>query len=86
MQTSTFYHLGKDLRELAGELCGGRIAFFLEGGYEEASLGDSVANTFRGILDMVHGPTNTSKPLKLLHSSQATLILLLSPAVAVCRR
>jgi len=52
LQTSTFHRLGHDLQILADELCDGRLAFLLEGGYEEASLGISVASTLHGILDM----------------------------------
>eukprot|EP00958_Prasinococcus_capsulatus_P028308 scaffold6585_cov403-Prasinococcus_capsulatus_cf.AAC.5 len=55
LQTSTFHRLGhgsKLVEILADELCDGRLAFLLEGGYEEASLGISVASTLHGILDM----------------------------------
>jgi acetoin utilization deacetylase AcuC-like enzyme len=39
---SGFYALAKDLSELAGELCGGRVVAFLEGGYDPDALPESV--------------------------------------------
>jgi acetoin utilization deacetylase AcuC-like enzyme len=38
------------LQELAGELCGGRLAFALEGGYDPEALAWSVDATFRVLL------------------------------------
>jgi hypothetical protein len=38
------------LRALAGELCGGRLCFCLEGGYDVEALGEAVAETWRGLL------------------------------------
>jgi acetoin utilization deacetylase AcuC-like enzyme len=38
------------LRDLAAELCGGKIAFMLEGGYDPEALGWSVAATLRVLL------------------------------------
>jgi acetoin utilization deacetylase AcuC-like enzyme len=48
--TRTYHKLAKDMRKLADELCGGRIVFFLEGGYDLRSLSGSVADSFRGLL------------------------------------
>ena len=39
------------LRRLADELCGGRLAFSLEGGYDPEALAWSVDATFRVLLD-----------------------------------
>ncbi len=48
---SADYHaLAVRLRALAGELCGGRLCFFLEGGYNVEALGEAVAETWRGLL------------------------------------
>lgn len=46
----TYHKLAKDMRTLADELCGGRIVFFLEGGYDLRSLSASVADSFRALL------------------------------------
>ena len=51
-QTSTYHALGGRLKELADELCGGRLVFFLEGGYDLEALGASVADTWRGVLGL----------------------------------
>lgn len=48
--TSAYHALGEGIRELADELCGGRLVFFLEGGYDLDALGASVADTWRGVL------------------------------------
>jgi acetoin utilization deacetylase AcuC-like enzyme len=49
--SSADYHaLAVRLRTLAGELCGGRLCFFLEGGYDVDALGEAVAETWRGLL------------------------------------
>lgn len=45
------------LKELAGELCGGKLAFTLEGGYDPEALAWSVDATFRVLLgEPVHDP------------------------------
>ena len=49
-RTATYHALAARLAALAGELCGGRLVFLLEGGYDLKALGESVANTFRGVL------------------------------------
>ncbi|MCO5551748.1 hypothetical protein L7F22_005252 [Adiantum nelumboides] len=48
--TGTFYRLAANIKSLAGELCGGRCVFFLEGGYNLKSLSDSISETFRAFL------------------------------------
>jgi acetoin utilization deacetylase AcuC-like enzyme len=55
------------LRDLAAELCGGRLAFTLEGGYDVESLAWSVDATFRVLLgeeveDPIGPPPNTAEP------------------------
>ncbi|KQJ91981.1 histone deacetylase 14 isoform X2 [Brachypodium distachyon] len=49
--TGTYYTLASSIKQLAGDLCGGRCVFFLEGGYNLQSLSSSVADTFRAFLD-----------------------------------
>lgn len=48
--TGTFYQVTAQLHELAKQVCGGRLVFFLEGGYDLKSLSNSVADTFRAVL------------------------------------
>jgi acetoin utilization deacetylase AcuC-like enzyme len=48
---SGFAQLVRRLRDLADELCDGRIAFVLEGGYDPEALGWSVAATLDVLLD-----------------------------------
>jgi acetoin utilization deacetylase AcuC-like enzyme len=45
-----YWHLASGLVELAGRLCGGRIAVFLEGGYDLKVLSLGVADTCRALL------------------------------------
>lgn len=49
-RSSTYHKLASRIHEWATELCGGRVAFVLEGGYDLKALGESVANTFLGVL------------------------------------
>jgi acetoin utilization deacetylase AcuC-like enzyme len=64
----TGYHwLGQELINLAAELCGGRIVFVLEGGYNLDVLSPGVGNTFRALLgdgevDDPLGPSPWSEP------------------------
>lgn len=51
--------LSRSLIELAGELCGGRIVFVLEGGYNLDVLAMGVGNVFRALL----GDADTLDPL-----------------------
>ncbi|KAL4457493.1 hypothetical protein ABPG75_012358 [Micractinium tetrahymenae] len=48
--SATYHALGARVKALADELCGGRLVFLLEGGYDLDALGQSVANTFLGVL------------------------------------
>jgi acetoin utilization deacetylase AcuC-like enzyme len=48
--TSTYHAMGAALRALACELCDGRLVMLLEGGYDLKALGESVANTWLGVL------------------------------------
>lgn len=49
--TGTYYMLSSNILQLARDLCGGRCVFFLEGGYNLASLSHSVADSFRAFLE-----------------------------------
>ncbi|PRW57706.1 histone deacetylase 14 [Chlorella sorokiniana] len=49
-RSATYHSLGARLKTLADELCGGRLLFLLEGGYALEALGESVVNTFLGVL------------------------------------
>lgn len=48
--SATFHALGARVKALADDLCGGRLVFLLEGGYDLEALGQSVANTLLGEL------------------------------------
>ena len=50
LSTAGFYMLSKRLVELAEELCGGRIAFVLEGGYDAANLANGAAAVFAALM------------------------------------
>ena len=47
-RTGTYHRLCSKLKEMANELCGGRIVFLLEGGYDRRSVG--VSDSFRALL------------------------------------
>ena len=50
--TRTYHALCSRLAGAADELCGGRIVFLLEGGYDLKGLSDSVADSMRGLLSL----------------------------------
>ncbi|GAB4823176.1 hypothetical protein N2152v2_011276 [Parachlorella kessleri] len=50
LRTATYHALAERIRGLAEELCQGRLLLVLEGGYDLKALGESVANTFLGLL------------------------------------
>ncbi|KAI8472046.1 MAG: histone deacetylase [Monoraphidium minutum] len=50
--SSTYHWLAAAARGLALELCGGRCLLVLEGGYHLPSLGESVAESLRGLLGL----------------------------------
>lgn len=49
-QTVTFHYLSQSISALAKELCGGKCAFLLEGGYDLKALGESVVDSMLGVL------------------------------------
>ena len=49
-KTATYHRLCSQLRQLAAQHCGGRLLFFLEGGYNLTSLAASVADSMRGVV------------------------------------
>lgn len=56
-KTGTFHRLSVKLKELADELCGGKIVFLLEGGYDLVGLGEGVSDSFRALLGDKSGET-----------------------------
>jgi acetoin utilization deacetylase AcuC-like enzyme len=54
-RTGTYHRLSARLRELSTELCGGRVVFLLEGGYDLVGLGEGVADSFRALLGDASG-------------------------------
>lgn len=55
LSTHGFYNVSKKLVELAGNVCGGRIVFVLEGGYDPHNVANGVATVFDAL---------TSRPLR----------------------
>ena len=55
LSTAGFYMLSKRLVDLAGELCGGRIVFVLEGGYDPANLANGAAAVFAALTSSSSG-------------------------------
>jgi len=55
LSTSGYYVFSKSLVELAGELCGGRIVFVLEGGYDPQNVANGVRAVF-GALTGIEPP------------------------------
>lgn len=49
-RTGTYHRLCTKLKELANEMCGGKIVFLLEGGYDLTGLSEGVADSFRALL------------------------------------
>jgi acetoin utilization deacetylase AcuC-like enzyme len=47
---ATYHALSSGLRDLAARLCGGRIVFLLEGGYDLTGLAGGAADSFRALL------------------------------------
>jgi acetoin utilization deacetylase AcuC-like enzyme len=51
-ESRTYHALAAGLQRMARELCGGRVVFLLEGGYDGAALGESVVETWRALLGL----------------------------------
>jgi acetoin utilization deacetylase AcuC-like enzyme len=67
LSTSGYFGLVRDLVELAGEVCNGRLACVLEGGYDGQALADSVVAAFHALLGDESapdplGPANRREP------------------------
>eukprot|EP00873_Tetraselmis_striata_P014339 jgi/Tetstr1/434603/TSEL_023694.t1 len=62
-RTSTYHWLTRSIRDMADQLCEGRVVFMLEGGYDLRALGESVANSFLALLDK--GPEDKFNPALL---------------------
>ena len=63
-RTGTYHRLCAKLKELANELCGGRIVFLLEGGYDLIGLSEGVADSFRALLGEASTDTGTIPGLR----------------------
>lgn len=57
LSTTGFFMLSKRLVDLAGEHCGGRIVFVLEGGYDPTNLANGAAAVFAALTGSATGPT-----------------------------
>ena len=61
--TNGYYTLAVELDKLAGDLCNGKLVFFLEGGYDLSALTGSVASTFQALLGMEANDSLRTAPL-----------------------
>ncbi len=52
LQASTYHMMCSRLRQLACELCGGRIVLVLEGGYHTESLGEAIVQSLLGLMGL----------------------------------
>jgi hypothetical protein len=64
-RSSTYHQLAAGLQGLAAALCGGRLLFVLEGGYEPAAVGESVGEVFLALLG--RPSVEAAQPLSLPH-------------------
>ena len=55
LSSSGFYALSKKLVDLAGEYCGGKIVFVLEGGYEPENVANGAAAVFSALTNSKSG-------------------------------
>src|SRR5574341_2316405 len=82
-----YAHLTRELINMAGELCGGRIVFVLEGGYNPDVLGNGLLNVVYALqgMDKIVDPLGpTSLPMLGTRSEEHTSELQ-SPTNLVCR-
>ena len=49
LSTAGFFHLSKQLVELAAEFCGGKVVFVLEGGYDPHNVANGAEAVFRAL-------------------------------------
>jgi acetoin utilization deacetylase AcuC-like enzyme len=54
-RTGTYHRLCARLKALADDLCGGKIVFLLEGGYDLVGLSEGVTDSFRALLGDASG-------------------------------
>ena len=60
-------HLSRELIKMASELCGGKVVFVMEGGYNLNALGYGWANIARALI----GDTNVVDPMGLAKSERS---------------
>ena len=58
LSTNGYYSISKKLVELAGEVCGGKIMFVLEGGYDPWNVSNGVKAVFNALTDMEQSEIN----------------------------
>jgi acetoin utilization deacetylase AcuC-like enzyme len=63
---STYHTLSSGLRDLATRLCGGRIVFLLEGGYDLTGLAGGAADSFRALLGVAPAAADATAARALL--------------------
>ncbi len=70
---STYHALASGLRQLADKLCGGRIVFLLEGGYDLTGLAGGAAETFRALLGAPAAGLDAAAAAALLAEPEAAV-------------
>ena len=60
-RNGTYHHLSKELRSLAARLCGGRLVFLLEGGYDLTGLSGGVADSFAALMGAPPGEADPAE-------------------------
>ncbi|CAL8471589.1 g11131 [Coccomyxa elongata] len=73
-QSATYHKLVSGLRDLADELCGGRLVVLLEGGYSMQGLSEGVCEAFQALLGRppLH-PHDPQVPPEPLHAAKVAL-------------
>lgn len=74
-----YAHITRELIRMAGELCGGRIIFVLEGGYHLEALSNGVLNVAYALL----GDDQVSDPLGLSHHHEPDISTLVGRIRAI---
>ena len=70
---ATYHALSAGLRSLANKLCGGRIVFLLEGGYDLDGLAGGAADTVRALLELTSARGDARQAAALLAEPDAAV-------------
>jgi acetoin utilization deacetylase AcuC-like enzyme len=86
LRSNSFYEFSKKIKKIAEELCEGKIAFILEGGYSLIGLQYCIIALIKGLLDVSYSPPsfeysslNEYSNLKNLEKIKKALIQVIKP-------